>query len=140
MNPRCSYTPAIDALRHEQRESVLASVQESSLPLDSSYLRAWFYIYCYGSLLLLIIYNILFQTSEQIFERKFVTKSDCCWLVDTAGFQMPKKSPEHLKLLCLLRDCKIVKNAQTLPLSLILSDWGNFASFGITAQETGWLQ
>lgn len=102
MNPRCSYTPEIDALRHEQRASVLASVQESSLPLDSSYLRAWFYIYCYGSPLLLIIHSILFQTSEQIFERKFVTKSDCCWLVDTAGFQMPK-SPKHLKLLCLLR-------------------------------------
>lgn len=77
MNPRCSYTPEIDALRHEQRELVLASVQESSLPLDSSYLRAWFYIYCCGRSLLLIIYNILFQTFEQIFERKFVTKSDC---------------------------------------------------------------
>lgn len=81
MNPRCSYTPEIDALRHEQRELVLASVQESSLPLDSSYLRAWLYIYCYGSSLLLIIYSILFQTSEQIFERKFVTKSDCWWIL-----------------------------------------------------------
>lgn len=29
MNPRCSYTPEIDALRHEQRESVLANIQES---------------------------------------------------------------------------------------------------------------
>lgn len=123
MNPRCSYAPEIDALRHEQRASVLASVQESSLPLDSSYLRAWFYIYCY---VLLIIHSILFQTSEQIFERKFVTKSDCCWLVDTAGFQIPK-SPKHLKLLCLLRVYQIVKNAQTLPLSSILSDGGNFA-------------
>lgn len=81
MNPRCSYTPEIDALRHEQRELVLASVQESSLPLDSSYLRAWLYIYCYGSSLLLIIYSILFQTSDQMFERKFVTKSDCSWIL-----------------------------------------------------------
>lgn len=87
MNPRCSYTPEIDALRHEQRELVLASVQESSLPLDSSYLRAWFYIHCYGISLLLIIYNILFQTFEQAFERKLATKSDCWWILLTSKCQ-----------------------------------------------------
>lgn len=44
MNPRCSYAPEIDALRHEQRELALANIQESSHPLDSSYLSARLYI------------------------------------------------------------------------------------------------
>lgn len=44
MNPRCSYTPEIDALSDEQRELVLANIQQPSLPLDSSYLSACLYV------------------------------------------------------------------------------------------------
>lgn len=60
MNPRCSYAPEIDALRHGQRELVSANIQESSLPLGSSEVHA--YIYCTIVFFhFLITYNIIFQ-------------------------------------------------------------------------------
>lgn len=76
MNPRCSYTPEIDALGHEQREIVLANIQESSLPPNSSYFNACLYIYSTIVFLhFLMIYNISFQSFKQTCERKFVTQS-----------------------------------------------------------------